>query len=65
MGIFNWTKKKSGEAVDYGKKVVGTEDIKESFVYIKQMAKILDPRNAAKNSKKEFLRQHPELINQD
>jgi hypothetical protein len=62
MGIFNWSKKKGTDAVDYGKKIVGADDIKESFSYIKQMAQIINPKNAIKNAKKETFLQAKERL---
>lgn len=53
MGLFNWTKKKGSDAKDYAKKVVGTEDIKKNSAYIAEMAKIINPANIGKDSKKE------------
>ncbi len=54
MGLFDWTKKTAKNNVDYGKKIVGTEQIKESFSLIGGMGKkIFSPKDAIKNAKKE------------
>lgn len=63
MGLFNWTKKKTGNIKELGKKVVGTEEIKESSNYIAKMANILlNPKNAVKNSKRETFLQAKERL---
>jgi hypothetical protein len=53
MGLLDWTKKQGKSGLDYTKKMVGTEDIKQNAKYIQKMAQSLDPRNIGKNSKKE------------
>lgn len=54
MGLFNWSKKKVSESVDYGKKMVGTEEIKNNASFIKEMASnLFSPRKILDNAKKE------------
>ncbi len=54
MGLFDWTKRKSKENLDYGKKILGTEQIKETSSYIREAAKqVLSPKEQIKNAKKE------------
>ncbi len=54
MGIFDWTKKKSASVKETGKKVIGTEDIKNNAVFIGDMAKkLLNPKEVLKDAKQE------------
>lgn len=54
MGLFDWTKRKSKENLDYGKKIIGTEQISETSTYIRQTArKVLSPKEEIQNAKKE------------
>lgn len=54
MGLFDWTKKKATDTVETGKKFVGTEEIKNNAVFIKDMAtKLLNPKESLKGAKKE------------
>lgn len=63
MGLFNWAKTKTGNVKDLSKKVVGTDEIKDSSNYIAQMANILlNPKNATKNAKKETFSQAKERL---
>ena len=52
--MFEWIKKKSNDTASVGKKVVGTEEIKNSFEQVKGMAQVvLSPSQLIENSKNE------------
>lgn len=51
---FGWLKKKTKDSAEYGKKVVGTDDIKKSTDEIVSLAnRLLNPKAQAQNAKKE------------
>ncbi len=64
MGLFDWGKKKAGSVKDTGKKVIGTDDIKNNAVFIKDMAtKLLNPKEAIKNARKETFLEAQKRLN--
>jgi intracellular multiplication protein IcmV len=52
--MFGWIKKKGNDTATFGKKVVGTEEIKKSFEQAADMAKVvLSPKQQIENAKTE------------
>lgn len=52
--MFQWLKKKGSNTADFGKKVVGSEEIRKSFEEVKGMAKVvLSPKQQIENAKTE------------
>lgn len=52
--MFEWVKRKGKNTANYGKKLVGTEEIKESFDQVKDMASVvLSPKKLIENAKTE------------
>lgn len=52
--MFQWIKRKGTNAKDFGKKVVGVEEIKKSVENLKDMATtVLSPKKQIENAKKE------------
>lgn len=52
--MFQWLKRKGSSTADFGKKIVGAEDIENSFKEIKNMAStVLSPKKQIENAKNE------------
>lgn len=52
--MFQWLKRKTNDTANFGKKAVGTEDIKKSFEEVKGMAQVvLSPKKQIENAKTE------------
>ncbi len=44
--MFGWLKRKGGDVKDYGKKVIGADEIKNNFSYIKEVSQqMLNPKS--------------------
>lgn len=53
MGLFDWAKKKSNNTYEFGKKIIGTEEISKNTNLIKEMIKTLNPKEIKAKSKNE------------